>query len=76
VADIAATRAALADTVRQLTSTAPVDADVLRRARAPMLERIDNALKTNGGWMALAERAQSEPERFDRFRKAKPVWKR
>lgn len=70
VADIAATRAALADTVRQLTSM-PVDADVLRRARAPMLERIDNALKTNGGWMALAERAQSEPERFDRFRKAR-----
>lgn len=36
-----------------------------------MLERIDNALKTNGGWMALAERAQTEPERLARARSAR-----
>lgn len=70
LADVAATRTALDQTVRALAA-APVDADVLQRARAPMLERIDNALKTNGGWMALAERAQTEPERLARARSAR-----
>ncbi|WP_225204578.1 M16 family metallopeptidase [Novosphingobium huizhouense] len=70
VADIAATRAAFAETVQGLLA-APVDADVLQRARAPMLERLDNALKGNGGWMALAERAQSRPDRLDRFARAR-----
>lgn len=70
VADIAATRAAFAETVQALTA-APVDDDILQRARAPMLERFDNALKSNGGWMALTERAQSRPERIERFAKAR-----
>jgi len=65
VADVAATRAALMDTVRDLAAR-PVEPDILQRARAPMLERIDNMLKTNGGWMALAERAQSQPDRLAR----------
>ncbi|BEV01372.1 insulinase family protein [Novosphingobium olei] len=70
VAEVAATRAAFAETVQGLLS-APIDADILQRARAPMLERIDNALKSNGGWMALAERAQSQPDRLERFAKAR-----
>ncbi|MCY1671223.1 insulinase family protein [Novosphingobium sp. SL115] len=70
LADIAATRAALDETMRALAS-GPVDADVLQRARAPMLERIDNALKTNGGWMALAERASTEPDRLQRAKSAR-----
>ncbi|MCH7628545.1 MAG: insulinase family protein [Proteobacteria bacterium] len=70
VADVAATRAAFAETVRDLLA-APVDADVLQRARAPMLERLDNALKSNGGWMGLVERAQSRPDRIERFQKAR-----
>lgn len=36
-----------------------------------MLEGIDNTLNTNGGWMGLAERAQSHPERLTRFRSAR-----
>lgn len=70
LADVAATRAALTETARALTA-APVDADVLQRARAPMLERIDNMLKTNGGWSALAERAQTQPDRLARARSAR-----
>ena len=66
VADVAATRAALAQTMAELAAR-PVEADVFARARAPMLERVDNALKGNGGWLALALRAQSQPDRIARF---------
>jgi zinc protease len=52
VADVAATRAALAQTMAELAAR-PVEADVFTRARAPMLERVDNALKGNGGWLSL-----------------------
>ncbi|MEE4315574.1 MAG: insulinase family protein [Erythrobacter sp.] len=47
--------------------SAPVDEDMLLRARQPLLEAYDNALDTNAGWMGLVDRAQSEPERIDRF---------
>lgn len=70
VADVAATRAALVETVTGL-ATAPVETDILERARAPMLERLDNALKGNGGWLSLAERAQSQPDRLARFAAAR-----
>lgn len=70
LADVAATRSALMAAARSLAD-APVDADVLQRARAPMLERIDNALKANGGWIALAERAQTQPDRLARARSAR-----
>lgn len=45
----------------------PVDQDVIERARKPLLEAYENALKSNGGWMNLAIRAQSEPDRIDRW---------
>jgi zinc protease len=32
-----------------------------------MLEAYDNALKSLGGWMGLASRAQTKPERLDRW---------
>lgn len=70
LADLAATRAALDETMHNLVA-APVDPDILQRARAPMFERIDNSLKTNGGWMALAERAQTEPDRLIRAKSAR-----
>lgn len=70
LADVADARAALDETLRNL-AVAPVDADIIQRARAPMLERIDNALKSNGGWMNLAERAQTEPDRLVRAKSAR-----
>jgi zinc protease len=66
VADLVETRAALARTIRALIDR-PVDADVLARARAPMLDRLDNALKTNTGWLSLVDRAQTQPDHIARY---------
>ena len=66
VADVDETRRAVHEVMRRLASE-PVSADTLERARRPLLESHDNALKGNGGWMRLAARAQSEAFRIDRF---------
>ncbi|WP_298191300.1 pitrilysin family protein [Novosphingobium sp.] len=70
LADVAATRAAIERTIADLAAR-PIDADVLSRARAPMRERLDNLLKTNAGWLALTERAQSQPDRIARYQQAR-----
>ncbi len=61
-----ATRAAIEELVADLRQ-GPLDADVIERARKPYLEEYNNTLKDLGGWLALAARAQSEPERLDRY---------
>ncbi len=61
VAQLAAARASLAATVRALRD-APVSPDALLRARQPLAEALDSRLKTNRGWIEVAERAQSEPQ--------------
>lgn len=63
---VEASRAALNGLLADLRD-GPLDADVLERARKPYLEEYSNALKDLGGWIALAARAQSEPQRLDRF---------
>jgi zinc protease len=68
--EIEATREAMLATVRAAIAR-PVDADVLLRARRPMLEAYDNALKTNAGWMTLVDRAQSDPDDIARFTEGK-----
>lgn len=70
VAQVPATRTAIRQVVEDLR-TAPVSADILLRARQPMIERLQNALKGNGGWMNLTARAQSQPERIARFASAR-----
>jgi len=69
VREVTATRAAILETITTLR-TAPISADVLQRARAPMLEDLANRLKDNGGWMTYVERAQSKPDRIERFQRA------
>lgn len=59
-------RAAMQHVVQRLRSEA-TDADTLERARRPLLEQFDNALKSNGGWLSLVDRAQSKPRDVDRF---------
>jgi zinc protease len=59
-------RAALDGLIADLRA-GPLDADVIERARKPVLEEYRNALKDLGGWTSLAARAQSEPDRIDRF---------
>ncbi|HVR92050.1 MAG TPA: insulinase family protein [Novosphingobium sp.] len=66
VHEIPATRAAIVETLAELRDQ-PVSADVLLRARQPLLEAYDNALKSNRGWLSLVDRAQTEAERIDRF---------
>jgi zinc protease len=63
---IAPAREALTALIADLRA-APLDADVIERARKPFLEEHNNVLKDLGGWLALAARAQSEPQRIDRF---------
>jgi zinc protease len=63
-------RQAMLDTIARLAAE-PVDADTLLRARQPLLESYDNALKTNAGWLALADDAQREPDQIGRFVAAK-----
>ena len=63
--ELAAVRAAMVQAAALLRD-APITADQLDRARAPMFEQIDNALKSNRGWMELVDRAQTEPDRIDR----------
>ncbi|QYU69504.1 insulinase family protein [Leptolyngbya sp. 15MV] len=68
--EVEATSAAIRETVEKLRG-APVDADTFQRARQPIIERLDNLLKTNAGWMSLTDRAQSQPDTIERFRDAR-----
>ncbi|MFD2136025.1 M16 family metallopeptidase [Novosphingobium resinovorum] len=70
VAEVPATRAAIRQVLDDLRK-APVSADILLRARQPMIESLANALKSNAGWMALVDHAQSQPDRIERFQNAR-----
>ena len=65
---IAPSLAAIRRAMAQLRSE-PVGEDLLTRAREPMLDKYDNALKTNAGWLGLVDRAQGEEEKLERFAK-------
>lgn len=69
VREITATRAAILKVMTELRKT-PIDNDLLQRARQPLIEGIQNGLKSNGGWSSLVSRAQSEAERVERYSKA------
>jgi zinc protease len=70
VKDLNATRAAIREALAALRDHG-VSQDVFQRARAPLAEGFDNALKSNAGWMGLTMRAQSEPEHIERNLHAK-----
>jgi zinc protease len=72
VAEVAATRAAVGQVIAQLRSE-PHSGDLIERARRPLLEEYDNALKDLGGWIGLAARAQSDPTRLERWHSAPGV---
>ena len=69
VQEVNATREAIAEAIEELRAR-PVSDDLINRARQPMIEANDNALKSNGGWMLLVDRAQTEPDRIDRYLKS------
>ena len=66
LADVEEVVAAMKASIEKL-ATGPVDDDLMERARRPILERFANRLKSLGSWMTVADRAQSEPERLERF---------
>ena len=66
VQDVNDVREAMLRALRELTEASIAD-DLLLRARQPMLESYDNALETNPSWMGLVARAQTKPERIERY---------
>ncbi|MXO89673.1 M16 family metallopeptidase [Pontixanthobacter aquaemixtae] len=74
VTQLDATKAALLEVVQDLIANAP-DEDTLQRARQPVLESLENRLKTNSGWMSLVDRAQSDPDDIRRFLTASDRYK-
>lgn len=73
IKDLAAVDAAVARIAARLRDT-PVDADLLLRARRPILEAIDKSKRENGAWLSVLSRAQTEPRFIERFRNARPVY--
>ena len=71
-AEVDAAREAMLDTIRSIVADG-VDEDTLLRARQPLLEAYDNALKSNRSWMSLVDRAQTEAERIERFSRGKAL---
>jgi zinc protease len=65
VADVPAVREAIAATIAAMRDTS-INSDLIQRARIPLLESFENTLKTNPGWLALVDRAQTEPDRIER----------
>ena len=61
-----AARAAITAMLEELVADGITD-DLIERARKPLLERHENALKGLGGYTSLTQRAQSDPERIDRY---------
>ncbi|HEX2625122.1 MAG TPA: insulinase family protein, partial [Sphingomicrobium sp.] len=61
---------AVAEAAAELRSK-PVDADLLARARNPLVEKADRALRENGYWLSTVAVAQSEPYRTARLLNAR-----
>jgi zinc protease len=65
--------AAISAAVKQLREE-PISADLLARARNPIMEGIAKNLRENGYWMAFVDQAQSEADRLDRIRQRKAIY--
>lgn len=68
VSEVPTTREAVRTMLAELRAV-PISDDLFTRARQPMIERYQNALKSNANWLALAARTQSEPDQIERFLK-------
>lgn len=70
VKEVEATRAAIRSVLTELRA-APPSADTLQRARQPMIEALQNGLKSNDGWLSLVSRGLTQEERIERYSKGK-----
>ncbi|MBO9695995.1 MAG: insulinase family protein [Sphingopyxis sp.] len=66
--DLATTRAAIFAIAKELRDK-PVDADLLDRARRPLLEAMVKSRRENGYWLNYVAEATSHADRLDRSRK-------
>jgi len=71
--DAPAVEAAIAEIAKTLRDT-PVDADLLLRARQPILERIERGRRENASWLAIVDQAQSAPRYLERYRVSKATY--
>lgn len=71
-ADIGPAREAMISVLQQLRE-APLDVEELQRSRAPLVETYENLLKTNGGWLGIVDRAQTQADRIERYLAAHEV---
>ena len=67
IADVAATEAAIRKVAADLAA-APPSADLVERARKPLLESMAKARRENGYWINWVSYAASRAERLDRIR--------
>jgi zinc protease len=65
--------AAIAAAVKQLRDE-PISADLLARARNPIMESIAKTMRENGYWMGYVGEAQSRADRLDRIRQRKAIY--
>jgi zinc protease len=66
--DLATTRAAIFAIAKELRE-APVDADLLDRARKPLVEAMTKSRRENAYWLNYVAEATSQTDRLDRSRK-------
>lgn len=67
--DITTTRSAIFAIAKELRD-APVDADLIERARKPMLEAMTKARRENSYWLPYVAEATTREDRLDRSRKS------
>ncbi|MBA4747158.1 MAG: insulinase family protein [Sphingopyxis sp.] len=72
IADVAATEAAIRKVAADLAA-APPSADLIDRARKPLLENMIKARRENSYWLNSVGFAASRPERLDRDRQGIPM---
>nr|WP_247712116.1 M16 family metallopeptidase [Qipengyuania qiaonensis] len=59
---------AVVDAIAEDFRRAPIDADLLDRARTPLLEKIALSRRENGWWLGIIDEAQLHSQRLDRVR--------
>ncbi len=59
---------AVVDAIAEEFRTAPIDADLLERARKPLIEKIALSRRENGWWLGVIDEAQLRSDRLDRVR--------
>lgn len=61
------------DAIMSELGAAPVDNDLLERARRPLLEGYDDWWRSNGTWLSITSQAQGAKERLDRYRNSAAI---